>query len=145
MSTMDVLQIKTNCTGGFVFAADGEPAIVAEIHDAHGEIADFVAWQPEQQGRWWLRRGDIAVLGGHALAVAAYHGDKIRLWPTPQDWFRTRQLGVCILLWDAPLDGLFEGVGGVECDSPELQQRFLAALRQWEPRVVVRRGVHHDA
>jgi hypothetical protein len=141
---MHVLLIKTNRVGGFVLAPDGEPSIVGEVRDAYGDIADFVAWQPEKPERWWLRHGDIAVLGGHALAVAAFHGDRIRLYGTPQDWFRTRQRGVCILLWDAPLDGIFDGVGAVECDSPELQQRYVKALRRWEPPVIVRQETRHE-
>ena len=145
MTKMSVLQIKPHSDGSFEFAPDGEPAIVAEIHDAHDALADFAAWQPERPGQWWLRHGDIAVLGGHALAVAAYHGDSIRLCGTPQDWFRTHRRGVCVLLWGAPLDELFDGVGSVECDSPELQQRFVAALRRWEPRVTSPRRARHAA
>ena len=145
MTKMSVLQIKPHSDGSFEFAPDGEPAIVATIHDANGVLADFAAWQPERPGQWWLRRGDIAVLGGHALAVAAYHGDSIRLCGTPQDWFRTHRRGACVLLWTAPLDGLFDGVGSVECDSPALHQRFLKALRSWEPRVIVQQGARHGA
>lgn len=142
---MHVHKITTHRDGSFVFTPDGEPAIVAKIHDAHGALSDFVAWQPERPGQWWLRHGDIAVLGGHTLAVAAWHGDNIRLSPTPQDWFRTRQRGVCILLWTAPMRELFEGVSRVECDSPELQQRLEPALRRWEPRITTRQGVQNAA
>ncbi len=145
MSGMQVLLIKTAGDGSFVFAPDGEPAIVAKIHDSHGDLADFVAWQPERPGQWWLRRGELAVLGGHALAVANYHGNSIRLFGTPQDWFRSGGDGVCILLWTAPLDGLFDGVGVVECDSSALQQRFVTAIRRWEPRTTARRRARHGS
>ena len=145
MTKMSVLQIKPHGDGSFEFAPDGEPAIVATINDAHGVLADFAAWQPERPGQWWLRHGDIAVLGAHNLAVASYHGDGIRLHETPQAYFSDRQSGVCILLWTAPLDGLFDGVGSVECDSPALHQRFLKALRSWEPRVIVQQGARHGA
>ena len=114
MAGMQILLIKTHGDGSFVFAPDGEPAIVAKIHDANGDLADLVAWQPERPGRWWLRRGDIAVLGAHAAAVANYHGDSIRLIGTPQDWFQSGGNGACVLLWAAPLDELFGGVGTVE-------------------------------
>ena len=140
---MQVLLIKTASDGSFVFAPDGEPAVVAKIYDANGDLADFVAWQPERPGQWWLRRGELAVLGGHALAVANYFGNCIRLFGTPQDWFRSGGDGVCILLWTAPLDGLFDGVGVVECDSPELQQRFVKAIRRWEPRTTAPRRARH--
>ena len=55
----------------------------------------------------------------------AYYGDTIRLYETPQQWLLGRPHGVCVLLWTAPLDYLFDGVGAVECDSYELQQRFV--------------------
>ncbi len=145
MTGMHILLSKAAGDGSFEFAPDGEPAIVAKVHDAHGDLADFVAWQPERPGRWWLRRGDIAVLGGHALEVANYHGDNIRLLETPQDWFRSGGDDVCILLWAAPLVELFDGVGTVECDSPELQQRFVKALRRWEPCITTRREARHVA
>ena len=83
MTGMQVLMIKTAGDGSFEFAPDGEPAIVARVYDANHEPVDFVAWQPERPGQWWLRRGDLAVLGGHILAVANYHGDSIRLIETP--------------------------------------------------------------
>ena len=140
-----VLRIKTNGDGSFVFAPDGEPTIVAEIHDAYGDLADFVAWQPERPGQWWLRHGDIAVLGAHNLAVASYYGDNIRLHGTPQDYFNAHQSGVCVLLWSAPLDGLFDGVGMIQCHSPDLQKGLVTALRRWEPSITVQRGSRHAA
>ena len=145
MSAVHILQVKTHNDGSFVFDRQGELAFVAEIHDAHGDLADFAAWQPERPGQWWLRHGDIAVLGGHALAVASYHGDGIRLCGTPQDWFRTHRRGACVLLWGAPLDELFDGVDSIECDSPDLQNRIETALRRWEPSITVQREARHAA
>jgi len=145
MSAVQILQVKTHTDGSFVFDRQGELALVAKIHDAHGDLTDLVAWQPERPGQWWLRHGDIAVLGAHNLAVAAYYGDGIRLHGTPQDYFSTHQSGVCVLLWSAPLDGLFDGVGMIQCHSPDLQKRLETALRRWEPPITVQRGSCHAA
>jgi hypothetical protein len=122
---------------------DGDMVVMIPVYDSNHELADLCVWDPAAPGRWWLRYGDVAVLGGHALAVEAYHGGAIRLHATPQEWLLGQRRGVCVLLWAAPLDYLFEGVGTVDCDSPELHQRFMKALRRWEPRVVVRRRARH--
>jgi hypothetical protein len=136
-------RIRTRPDGLYKLADDGDVAVIIPVYDSNHKLADLCAWDPATPGRWWLRCGDIAVLGGHALAVEAYHGGAIRLYATPQEWLLGRPRGACILLWAAPLDHLFEGVGTVDCDSPELHQRFMKALRRWEPRVVVRRRARH--
>ncbi len=141
-----VLRIETQDSGFFEFSADGALAAVARVHDSDHDLADFVAWFLDRPGQWWLRHGDCAVLGGHELAVAAWGGGVIRLHATPEEWFLGGQHGACVLLWDAPLDDLFAGVGSIRCDSPVLRQRIVDALRRWEPRVeLVQRETHHAA
>ena len=139
---MRVLPIKTNGNGLFAFCRHGEPAIVADVIDSEGDPADLVAWQPERPGRWWLRFGDCAVLGGHNLALASWYGDSIHLHGTPQDFFRAGQRGCCVLLWDAPLDDLFAGAVAVDVDGVDHHHRLVNALRRWEPRVAVREVCH---
>ena len=146
MSILHAVRIETQGNGLFGFSTDGDVAAVARVHDSNNELGDFVAWFPDHPNQWWLRRGDIAVLGGHDLAVAGYHGGDIRLHATPQAWLLGGRRGTCILMWDAPLDDLFNGVGAVDCDSPALRQRFVAALRRWEPRInLVSPEKHHAA
>ena len=91
-----------------------------------------------------MRRGaETPILGVRELRMAAYYNDSITLFETPEAWLLGGAAGVCVLDWGAPIDGLFEGVGTVECGSPELHQRLMKALRRREPRVVVRQGGHH--
>ena len=145
-TTIRVLRIETHDSGLFSFAAEGELAAVARVHDSDHDLADFVAWFVGSPGQWWLRHGDCAVLGAHELAVAAWGGGVIRLHATPEDWFHGGRHGVCVLLWGAPLDDLFAGVGSIRCDSPALRQRLITALRRWEPRVeLIQQETHHAA
>ena len=132
-------RIKAHDNGLFEFSPEGELAAVARVHDSEGDLADFVAWFLDRPGEWWLRYGDIPILGSHALAVAAYHGDGTRLYATPEAWLLGGRRGVCVLLWGAPLNDLFAGVGNIECDNPALGKRIMTALRRWEPRVKLMR------
>ena len=123
------------------FDQEGVP-VEGEVYD----IVDLLAWLPDKPETWWLRRGnETPILGARNLAIAAYFGDKITLHPNPQDWLLAGGHGVCVLKWSWPLDNLFEGVGAVECDSPQLQERFVKALRRWEPPVFARQEVLHVA
>ena len=144
--TIRVLRIETHDSGLFEFDAGGDLAAVSRVHDSDHDLADFVAWFVDRPGQWWLRNGDVAVLGSHELAVAAWGRGVIRIHETPEEWFRGGRHGVCVLLWDAPLDDLFAGVGSIWCDSPTLRQRIVDALRRWEPRVeLLRRETPHAA
>lgn len=140
---MHVLPITTHSDGLFEFTLDGELAIVAQVHDSEGDLADLVGWQPERPGHWWLRFADVAVLGGQNLELAGWYGEPIHLHGTPQDFFRARQRGCCVLLWSAPLADLFAGVRAVTCDSEALADRLTASLRAWEPTIAME--VRHAA
>ena len=99
------------------------------------------------------------MLGGQALAIAAYEGEGIDLHSTPARWLaadggpcirepgRCRHecstcmmaRGCCVLRWDVPIRTLFEDVGAITCDCPALAKRLTQGLRRWEPRVTVAR------
>ena len=135
-------RIRTRPDGLYEPDDGGGPAVIAPVYDSGGELADLCAWDLDAPETWWLRHGDVAVLGGHALAVAAYFGGSIRLYSTPQAWFLGGQRGVCVLLWDAPLDDLFAGVGHVVIGDEQHHHRLMNALRKWEPRIVSREVRH---
>ena len=117
----------------------GQWAVILPVRDREGELCDLAAWFPNQPERWWLRFGDATpLLGARALAVAAYFGDPIELFPTPEQWALAGGRGCAALNWCAPIGDLFEGVSRVECDSPALQVRLRDTLRRWEPPVTVK-------
>jgi hypothetical protein len=144
MSIIVATRIIPSCDGTYRSDPEGEWAAVTRVHDRHGELVDLVAWYLNEPGNWWLRRGDeTPILGSRNLAMAAYYGDAITLHQNPQDWLLAARRGACVIKWSWPLAELFDGVGMVDCDSPELQHRFLAVLRRWEPCVTVRQWVSH--
>ena len=86
-------RIHTRPDGLYELADDGDMVVMIPVYDSNHELADLCVWDPAAPGRWWLRCGDVAVLGGHALAAAAYYGDTIRLYATPQEWLLGRRRG----------------------------------------------------
>ena len=163
MSVISIVRIAPRSDGGFDFDSKGDEAFVIRVHgfgvemigfDQEGapvegevyDIVDLLAWLPDKPETWWLRRGDeTPILGAHSLAMAVYYGDTITLQATPEAWLLAGRKGACIIKWSWPLGDLFDGVGDVECSSAPLQRKLISALRNWEPRVVARKGLHHAA
>ena len=134
----------------------GFPAVLMAVHDRYGELVDLVAWSPDKPSAWRLRFGDeCPILGAADLAQTAWYQDPVSLYSTPERWLRARcrahggdrldhqggdhHQAICILHWGVELGPLFEGVSRVECDSPELRDRFRKAIRSWEPKITAPR------
>ena len=113
--------------------------------DSDGELSDLIAWFPEQPVRWWFLYGNEPILGSRQLAVAAYFGEAIKLYSTPERWLLASGDGAVILRWGIDCRDLFDGIARVECDCQQLQRRFRKALRSWEPTVASVREVRHAA
>lgn len=149
------IRICAHTDGGYTLDPTGELAAIMDVVDRNGELADLVAWFPDNSRAWWLRYGDHPILGAEALAIAQYHCGAIRLHATPEDWLagavdhwcritagrfpHSPYSAFCILRWDIDLREALEGTGSIVCDDLELQKRFRRILRQWEPRVTVAR------
>ena len=152
-------KIQPLASGAYRPSDAGQWAVVLEVRDRHNELADLVAWLPDDPGHWWLRHGDeTPLLGARALAFAADGVGPVTLLPTPEAWlFAHRErpkldagmIGtevyvgpgavVCIMDWGVDLAPLFDGVLRVDCDSPELQKRLQRSLRAREPRITAPR------
>ncbi len=128
---------------GFMLEPVGFGADGALVWDDIYETVDIVAWFTEAPDRWWLRRADATpIIGVRELRMAADLGNPITLFETPESWALADGHGVCVVIWGARLNELFDGVGRVECESPAHRDRFTKALRQWEPEVTGRRVRH---
>ena len=136
----------------------GFPAVLMAVHNRYGELVDLVAWSPDKPSAWRLRFGDeCPILGAADLAQTAWYQEPVSLYSTPERWLRARgsrlyhegdhldhqggdhHQAICILHWGVELGPLFEGVSRVECDSPELGDRFRKAIRSWEPKITAPR------
>ena len=138
-------RVQPLASGAYRPSDDGKWAVVLEVRDRHNELADLVAWLPDDPGHWWLRHGDeTPLLGARALAFAADCHEPVSLLPTPEQWLfarfkpNTRAIA-CVLDWGVGLGPLFEGVSQVDCDSPDLQKRLLRSLRASEPPIIAPR------
>ena len=139
-------RILTRADGTFFRDPDGDPAIIVAVYDRDNELCDLIAWFPPDDSCWWLYYGDATpILGPRNLAIAAYFGTKISLHSTPERWALAGGRGAAILSWDADCRDLFEGVGGIEFDCPELETRFRRMLRAWEPPTVRPQVIRHAA
>ena len=163
MSIISIVRIAPRPDGGFDFDNEGEWAFAIQVYGFEVEmidvdqdgipvegmvynVVDLLAWLPDSPGTWWMRRGDeTPILGSRNLAMAAYHGDSITLHQNPHEWLLGGRRGACVIKWGWPLGDLFADVGEIECSSVPLKRKLVASLRRWEPRVVVRKGVRHEA
>ncbi|MCH8096405.1 MAG: hypothetical protein IID53_04950 [Proteobacteria bacterium] len=138
-------------TAGGTFAPDdvGVLAAVLGVDDRYGELVDLVAWRPGRSSPWWLRHGDdCPILGARALAMAAWHGEAVKLYASPEAWLRAQYHGdaVCILRRGIDLRPLFDGVSRVDCETIKLKQHLERQLRAFEPRLwVPAEGTRHAA
>ena len=137
------IPIKTSDDGTYFPDPTGEWAVILPVRDRNNELCDLVAWLLDDPGRWWLRHGDeTPILGCRRLAVAAYFGDAIKLYSTPERWLVARGHGAVILKWDVDCRDLFDGVARVECDCPTLATKFRQTLRRWEPKITSAQETH---
>ena len=134
-------RIQPLASGNYRPSDDGKWAVILEVRDRHNELADLVAWLPEDVSRWWLRHGDeTPLLGARSLVFAADCHEPVTLLPTPEAWLFSHSKPnshaiVCVLDWGVDLGPLFEGVSQVECDGSELQKRLQRSIRAWEPQI----------
>ena len=131
--------IQPLASGNYRPSSNGQWAAVLGVHDRHGELVDLVAWFPGRPFPWWLRHGDdCPILGARALAMAAWHGDAVKLYASPEAWLRAQYHGdaVCILLGGIDLRPLFDGVSRVDCETVKLKHHLEVQLRAFEPRLL---------
>ena len=152
-------RIQPLASGAYRPSDAGQWAVILEVRDHDNELADLVAWLPDDPAHWWLRHGDeVPLLGARSLAFAADCHEPVTLLPTPERWLfahrersklDARMAGaevyvgpgavVCVLDWGVDVGPLFDGVLRVDCDSPELQKQLQRSLRAWEPRATAPR------
>jgi hypothetical protein len=125
-SLVGVGRIISNSSGFFEFHEDGTEALIV----AEGEpdipgwhwIDDLVAFMPDRPERWWLRRGQVDLLGGYNLRP--HKLDDTRLHTDPLDWLRGGATGICVVDWNLDPDRLLYGAGKIVADSQDLRRRL---------------------
>jgi hypothetical protein len=125
-SLYGVGRIIQHTCGLFDFHEDGAEAIVIaegtpDLPGWHW-LDDLVALIPDQPERWWLRRGQVDLLGSYNLS--SHKLDDTRLYANPLDWMRNGATGICIVDWRLDPDRLLYGAGKIVTDSHELRRRL---------------------
>ena len=96
-----VTRIVPHSCGLFEFNDEGVPAIIMAEGEPEtpgwGEIDDLVAFKPADPGSWWLRRGNVDLLG--LYNIVPWRLDSLRIAETPLSWLQAGAKGVCILNW----------------------------------------------
>jgi hypothetical protein len=119
-------RIVTHSDGLFEFHDDGEVALVVPEGEPESPgwavVPDLVAFAPDNPSHWWLRRGEVDLLG-------AYNMTHWRLSPTtvhetPLSWLRAGADGICIVDWSLdPLTALLPA-GDLVAETPALKARL---------------------
>ena len=155
-ATLSLGRVAFLADGTWRVDPSGAEAVLVPVRDRLGDWVDILAYHLDAPCEWRLRFGDeCPILGAADLAQAAWNQEPVSLHSTPERWLRARcrahggdrvdhQGGghlqaICILHWGVELGPLFEGVSRIECDSPELRDRFRKAIRSWEPKITAPR------
>ena len=136
-------RIRPNADGSFRYDPKGQPATTLGVNDRYGNFVGVVAWCNDPR-HWWLRRGDqTPVLGARALAMAAWHGEPVKLHCTPKGWLQAIERAggtdttarVCILQAGVDLRSLLDGVSRIDCETADLGDMLRRDMRAWEPKI----------
>lgn len=136
-------RIRPKADGTYHYDAKGQPATTLAVEDRYGNFVDVVAWARDPCC-WWLRRGlQTPILGARALAIAAWHGEPVKLYGTPKGWLQAHSQAddmdtvyrVCILQPGVDLRPLLDGVSRVNCENADLEEMLRQAMRAWEPKL----------
>jgi hypothetical protein len=126
-----VADIDADDSGFFTFIEDGRPALILPEGDPYDSgwlvVDELIAVVVGEPGRWWLRRGDVPILGrgindAH-LDYCATLGEPIMLYESPLGWLQAGGRGLVVLDWTFnPLEH-FVGLN-IRCETPALAKRL---------------------
>jgi hypothetical protein len=126
-----VAKVQTSPDGFYEPGDDGTDAvIIAEGRPAPpiwDGLDDLIAFQPEAPGRWWRRRGEVKILGGHNLR----HGSTLPVivHENPLSFLRGGARGVCVIDWRINPEVLVS-TGPLEAESKQLESRLRQRARE---------------
>ena len=119
-------RIVAHSTGLFEFHADGDLAlIVAEgVPECPGwaEVHDLIAFKPKDPSRWWLRRGEVDLLG--AYNMTPWKLSPTTIHETPLSWLQAGADGVCIIDWTCSPADVLLGAGELRAESHSLKAKL---------------------
>ena len=119
-------RIVTHSSGLFEFHEDGELAIiVAEgepVVPGWADVYDLAAFVPSKPDRWWLRLGQVDLLG--AYSMTPWRLSPTTIQETPLSWLQAGADGVCILDWKLDPRTTLLPAGDLVAETPALKARL---------------------
>ena len=118
--------IVTHSSGLFEFHPEGDLAfIVAEGEPevpGWADVYDLVAFAPDNPSHWWLRRGEVDLLG--AYNMAPWKLSPTTIHETPLSWLRAGAAGICIVDWGLDPATALLPAGDLVAETPALEARL---------------------
>ncbi len=119
-------RIVTHSDGLFEFHDDGEVALVVPEGEPESPgwavVPDLIAFKPSEPGRWWLRRGQVDLLG--AYNMAPWKLSPTTIHETPLSWLRAGADGICIVDWGLDPATALLPAGDLVAETPALEARL---------------------
>ena len=105
----------------FLVDPAGAPAVVIDVMDETGRVADLVSWRPANPGRWRTITGQAPALGMARATNPNLHieGLPLRIWRTPQRWLQNECTGIVPLDVRGTMRWLIDFDGVVKTLAPE--------------------------
>ena len=118
--------IVPHSSGLFDFHDDGDLALVVAEGEPEvpgwAEVHDLIAFKPDDPGHWWLRRGEVNLLG--RANMTPWKLSPTTIHETPLSWLRAGADGICVVDWAFdPLTALLPG-GDLVAETTSLKVRL---------------------
>jgi len=100
---------------------------------------DLLAWSIRSPERWFLRRGDVAILNVNEIARCETFEETLWIWRTPLDWMRGDRRGIVVLDWrGSDIWSWLVGVPAIAAQDEGLARRIERAMysRPKGPRIL---------
>ncbi len=140
--------IVTHSSGLFELHPEGDLAfIVAEGEPevpGWADVYDLVAFMPSEPSRWWLRRGEVCLLGAYNMTPRKLSPTTI--CETPLSWLCGGGVGICVADWGFdPLTTLLPA-GDLVAETPALKARLARRITEaaLEPFKITVAGAAHS-
>ena len=129
---LGVGRITTYSDGLFEFHDDGDLAIIVAEGEPEVpgwvEFYDLVAFAPDDPSRWWLRLGQVDLVG--AYNMTPWKLSPTTIHETPLSWLRAGAVGICIVDWTCDPADVLLGAGGLRAESSALKAKLERRIKE---------------
>jgi hypothetical protein len=106
-------------------------------------IDDLVAFFLDAPGRWFLLRGNAALLGPDQVWDAGFYGRPLHLFSNPLSWLQANGAGACVIDWRMTPRLHLADSPELICESDQLRQRLVTRNRECQSPWTISVGLNH--